>query len=96
MFPYVISIFSITSEQGTDDQVAPPSMAEYISRVLPDAIIHKLPNEGHFSFFYFCDECHRQILSTLFGEALGPLDKTVEMDGTSLEEEMGEVSSVTY
>ncbi|XP_050227572.1 uncharacterized protein LOC126677141 [Mercurialis annua] len=71
--------------QGMDDHVAPPSMTDYISRILPNAILHKLPSDGHFSFFYLCDECHRQILSTLFGDALGPLDK-MEMDETSLEE----------
>lgn len=75
--------------QGMDDQVAPPSMTDYISRVLPGAILHKLPNEGHFSFFFFCDECHRQIFSTLFGDALGPLNM-VEMNETTFEGEMEE------
>lgn len=60
--------------QGLDDHVVPPSIAQYISRILPGATLHQLPNEGHFSFYYFCDECHRQILSTLFGDPLGPLD----------------------
>ncbi|KAH8505595.1 hypothetical protein H0E87_012718 [Populus deltoides] len=80
--------------QGMDDQVVPPSMIDYISRVLPGANLHKLPNEGHFSYYFFCDECHRRIFSSLFGDALGPLDK-VEIDGTSLEAEVGEVSSNT-
>ncbi|GAB2272364.1 hypothetical protein Dimus_007189 [Dionaea muscipula] len=53
--------------QGLDDQVVPPSMAEYVSRILPQTVLHSLPNEGHFSYFFFCDECHREILLTLFG-----------------------------
>ncbi|CAK7342958.1 unnamed protein product [Dovyalis caffra] len=81
--------------QGMDDRVVPPSMTDYISRVLPGANLHKLPNEGHFSYYFFCEECHRQIFSTLFGEALGPLDKMVERDETSFEAEMVEVSSTT-
>ncbi|KAJ9181616.1 hypothetical protein P3X46_009729 [Hevea brasiliensis] len=81
--------------QGTDDKVVPPSMTDYISRVLPGVILHKLPKEGHFSFLYFCDECHRQIFSTLFGDALGPLDKMVEINETSFKGEMEEVSSFT-
>ncbi|KAJ6913744.1 hypothetical protein NC651_016091 [Populus alba x Populus x berolinensis] len=80
--------------QGMDDQVVPPSMIDYISRVLPGANLHKLPNEGHFSYYFFCDECHRRIFSTLFGDALGPLDK-VEIDGTSFEAEVEDVSSTT-
>lgn len=59
--------------QGMEDLVVPPCMTDYVARVLPNAIVHKLPNEGHFSYFYLCDECHRTILSTLFGEPEGPL-----------------------
>ncbi|KAF2312034.1 hypothetical protein GH714_027815 [Hevea brasiliensis] len=80
--------------QGMDDQLAPPSMTDYISRVLPGVFLHKLPNEGHFSFFFFCDECHRQIFSALFGGAIGPLDKMVKMNETSFEGEMVDVSSL--
>lgn len=69
---------SFNSEQGMDDRVVPPSMVEYIGRVLPEAVIRKLPNEGHFSYFFFCDECHRQIFSTLFGTPQGPLEKQEE------------------
>ncbi|KAJ6746646.1 HYDROLASE ALPHA/BETA FOLD FAMILY PROTEIN EXPRESSED-RELATED [Salix koriyanagi] len=78
--------------QGMDDQVVPPSMIDYISRVLPGANLHTLPNEGHFSYYFFCDECHRQIFSTLFGDALGPLDQTIL---TSVEAEVEEVPSTT-
>ncbi|XP_015578510.2 uncharacterized protein LOC8283819 [Ricinus communis] len=81
--------------QGMDDPVAPPSMTDYISRVLPGAVLHKLPNEGHFSFFYLCDECHRKIFSTLFGDALGPLDQMVETDETSIEGAIEEASSIS-
>ncbi|CAN0926821.1 hypothetical protein LINGRAHAP2_LOCUS35543 [Linum grandiflorum] len=74
--------------QGTDDQVVPPSVADYISRILPEATLHKLPNEGHFSYFFFCKECHRRILSTLFGDALGPLplEENVTEEADALEE----------
>ena len=51
----------------------PTSMTDYVSRVLPNATVHKLPDHGHFSYFYFCDECHRTILLTLFGEPQGPV-----------------------
>lgn len=66
--------------QGMDDKVVPPSVTDYVARVLPGAIVHKLLNEGHLSYFFFCDECHRQIFSTLFGIPEGPLDQKVEMD----------------
>ncbi|KAK1271109.1 hypothetical protein QJS04_geneDACA022059 [Acorus gramineus] len=59
--------------QGTDDWVVPPSMTEYVRRVVPGATVHRLHGEGHFSYFCFCDECHRQIFSILFGIPLGPL-----------------------
>ncbi|OMO73490.1 hypothetical protein COLO4_27074 [Corchorus olitorius] len=87
IFPWLKSLYSqaecelagflgpIHIWQGVDDQAVPPAMMDHISRVLPAAIIHKIPNEGHFSCFYFCDECHRQIFSTLFGSPQGPLDK---------------------
>ncbi|XP_021623863.2 uncharacterized protein LOC110623243 [Manihot esculenta] len=71
--------------QGTDDQLAPPSMTDYINRVLPGVVLHKIPNEGH--------ECHRQIFSALFGEALGPLNKMAEMNETSFQGQLEEVLS---
>jgi hypothetical protein len=78
----------IDAEQGMDDQAVPSSMTDYITR-------HKLPNEGHFSYYFFCEECHRQIFSTLFGDALGPLNKMAEIDETSLEAVAEEASSIT-
>ncbi|KAH7553610.1 hypothetical protein JRO89_XS12G0033500 [Xanthoceras sorbifolium] len=74
--------------QGMDDQVVPPSMSDYISRVLPAAIIHRLPYEGHFSYLFFCDECHRQIFSTIFGSPQGPLEQKMEMVETPSEADM--------
>lgn len=68
-----------------DDWVSPPSVADYIVRVLPEAIVHRLPNEGHLSYFFFCEICHRQIFSTLFGVPQGPLDLKVEMEQTPSE-----------
>ncbi|KAK1283112.1 hypothetical protein QJS10_CPB21g01206 [Acorus calamus] len=59
--------------QGTDDWVVPPSMTEYVRRVVPGATVHRVHGEGHFSYFCFCDECHRQIFSVLFGIPQGPL-----------------------
>lgn len=35
--------------------------------------MHKLLYHGHFTYFYFCDECHRQIFTTVFGDPQGPL-----------------------
>ncbi|KAI4349189.1 hypothetical protein L6164_009813 [Bauhinia variegata] len=74
--------------QGLDDKVVPPSMSECIGRVLPEAVIHKLPNEGHFSYFFFCDECQKHIFSTLFGTPQGPLERQEE---TAPEEEVEKV-----
>lgn len=70
-----------------DDHVVPPSMADYIVRVLPETIVHKLPNEGHLSYFFFCDECHKQILSTLFGPPQGPVVNNEEIEQNPLEED---------
>lgn len=66
--------------------MVPPSMTEYIGRVLPEAVIHKLPNEGHLSYFFFCDECHRQIFSTIFGTPQGPVERQEEEE-TATEED---------
>lgn len=66
----------VYAEQGMDDLVVPSSMIDYVARVLPSAIVHRFPDEGHFSYFFFCDECHRQILSTLFRSPQGPLAST--------------------
>lgn len=68
--------------QGMDDKVVPPTMTDFVHRVLPGAAVHKLPYEGHFTYFCFCDECHRQIFTTLFGTPLGSLNVTTEVDHT--------------
>ncbi|CAM8913663.1 unnamed protein product [Rhodiola kirilowii] len=60
--------------QGTDDRVVPPAIFNYLSRVLPGATLHKLPDEGHFSYYFFCHECHKQIFFALFGAPQGALN----------------------
>ncbi|XP_016745230.1 uncharacterized protein [Gossypium hirsutum] len=74
--------------QGMDDKVVPPSMTDFVHRVLPSAAVHKLPYEGHFTYLYFCDECHRQIFTTLFGTPQGPLpvNNTIEVEQTPLDD----------
>lgn len=71
-----------------DDKVVPPSMTDFVHRVLPSAAVHKLPYEGHFTYLYFCDECHRQIFTTLFGTPQGalPLNNTIEVEQTPLDD----------
>ncbi|CAA3000701.1 Hypothetical predicted protein [Olea europaea subsp. europaea] len=69
--------------QGMDDVVTPPTMADYVASILPSAVVHKLPEEGHFSYFFLCDECHRQIISTLFGEPQDPLETVKERSDLS-------------
>ncbi|KAK7262360.1 hypothetical protein RJT34_29929 [Clitoria ternatea] len=68
--------------QGMDDKVVPPTMTDFVHRVLPGAAVHKLPYEGHFTYIYFCHECHRQIFTTLFGTPQGPLSISLEVDQT--------------
>ncbi|XP_068668675.1 uncharacterized protein [Aristolochia californica] len=64
--------------QGMDDHVFPPAMINFVHRIVPGATVHWLPGEGHFSYFYLCEECHRNIFETLFGAPQGPLDLTEE------------------
>lgn len=71
--------------QGMDDKVVPPSMTDFVHRILPGAAVHKLPYEGHFTYIYFCDECHRQIFTALFGTPQGPLNFTTQVDQSPLE-----------
>ncbi|CAA0836473.1 alpha/beta-Hydrolases superfamily protein [Striga hermonthica] len=78
--------------QGMDDMVVPPSMTDYVGRVLQTAVVHRLPNEGHFSYFSFCDECHRQILSTVFGSPQGPIDTVDKKKNTLTEGNLQEAS----
>ncbi|KAM1333597.1 hypothetical protein TB2_009336 [Malus domestica] len=79
--------------QGRDDMVVPPSVTDYIARILPGSYVHKLPNEGHFSYLYFCDECHRQIFTTPFGSPQGPVVEKLGIDTTSLEGNSEEIST---
>ncbi|KAF3782669.1 hypothetical protein EJ110_NYTH33322 [Nymphaea thermarum] len=89
-FPWIKSMYSTIERewtgflgpihiwQGMDDRVVPPAMNEYARRVVPGATVHRLIGEGHFSYFCFCDECHRNIFSILFGTPQGPLNRTQE------------------
>lgn len=83
---FFFSFFFGQCFQGMDDKVVPPLMTDFVHRVLPGAAVHKLPYEGHFTYFYFCDECHRQIFTTLFGTPQGPLNKNIEVDQTPYED----------
>lgn len=57
--------------QGTEDKLTPLVMSEYIKRVLPQVELHKLEGEGHFSWYFNCNRCHRELFKTLFGEVAG-------------------------
>ncbi|KAL7136605.1 hypothetical protein ABFS83_10G040800 [Erythranthe nasuta] len=75
--------------QGMDDTVVPPSMTDYVGRVLPTANVHRLPEEGHFSYFSLCNECHREIFSTIFGSPQGML-YTVDNNNTVAKDDEAE------
>ncbi|CAN4119925.1 unnamed protein product [Withania somnifera] len=77
--------------QGMEDMVVPPCTSDFLQRVLPDAMVHRLLYEGHFTSFYFCDECHRNIFSTVFGNPQGPLVPEPESDQTPIENEYGTI-----
>ncbi|KAF3643428.1 putative ATP synthase subunit d, mitochondrial-like [Capsicum annuum] len=76
--------------QGMEDMVVPPSTTDFLQRVLPDAMVHRLLYEGHFTYFYFCDECHRRIFSTLFGNPQGPVVPEPEADQSPIQNNDGE------
>lgn len=67
-------------QQGMEDGVVSPALTSYLRRVLPGASVHMLPNEGHFTYYYFCDDCHRQIFATIFGTPEGPLLGNVSLE----------------
>ncbi|PON35100.1 Alpha/beta hydrolase fold [Trema orientale] len=81
--------------QGMDDRVVPPSVTDFVHRIIPGAAVHKLPYEGHFTYVYFCDECHRQIFTTLFGIPQGPLNNTVEINPSPLKSEAEPTDEIT-
>lgn len=64
--------------QGLDDHVVPHQMTDYVARILPRVVVHKLPDEGQFSYFFFCDECHRQMFLTILGSPQGPLEENID------------------
>eukprot|EP00250_Pteridium_aquilinum_P011034 c19795_g1_i1 orf=289-1833(+) len=57
--------------QGTEDRIVPFGINEFAVRMVPQAVLHRLEGEGHFSYFWFCDKCHRNIFLTLFKEPEG-------------------------
>lgn len=73
--------------QGMEDMVVPPSACQYLRRVLPDAMVHSILYEGHFTYFYFCDECHKQVFSTVFGDPQGPIIPEVVQVQTPIQDE---------
>ncbi|KZV35141.1 hypothetical protein F511_06847 [Dorcoceras hygrometricum] len=80
--------------QGGEDRVVPPSMSDFVQRVLPDVMLHKLPYEGHFTYFYFCDECHSHMFSTVFGNPRGPLSRDVDQGPNDDEDQNTDGSSI--
>lgn len=76
--------------QGTDDQHVPATMNDYAKRMIlrnnfpkrsdSPVYFHTLEGEGHFSWFWFCDDCHRAIFNALFQpqeEISGPFGRQV-------------------
>lgn len=74
--------------QGTDDEIAPLVMSTYAKRILPQVELHELEGEGHYSWFFNCDQCHRELFKTLFGEVAGleELDNPVAPEDTASKE----------
>ena len=58
----------------------PLAYSQYAKRMLPQVQLHILEGHGHFSWFCYCDSCHRELFKTLFGEVPGldELDKAPE------------------
>lgn len=79
-----------------DDKVVPPAMTDFVHRVLPGAAVHKLPYQGHFTYLYFCDECHRQIFTTLFGTPQGPLSNNTEADLNQADDKMVQQEDIIH
>lgn len=75
-----------------NDYVVPPSSTEFARRLLPRAVVHMMPEEGHFSYFWLCDDCHWHILSILFGDPQGPLANELEIDESVSQECMEETT----
>ncbi|CAL9097252.1 unnamed protein product [Musa acuminata var. zebrina] len=82
--------------QGMDDNVVPPSMTDFARRMIPGAALHGLLGEGHLSYFCFCDDCHRQIFSALFGTPQGPLMIEPEVDQSLTEEYIDEEETTLH
>lgn len=71
-------------------------MTDFVHRVLPGAAVHKLPYQGHFTYLYFCDECHRQIFTTLFGTPQGPLSNNTEADLNQADDKMVQQEDIIH
>jgi hypothetical protein len=73
---------------GTEDNIAPLVMSKYADRLLPQVELHELEGEGHYSWFFNCDQCHRELFKTLFGEVEGleELDNPVVADDSATKE----------
>jgi hypothetical protein len=63
-------------------------MSKYADRLLPQVELHELEGEGHYSWFFNCDQCHRELFKTLFGEVEGleELDNPVVADDSATKE----------
>lgn len=55
--------------------------------------MHKLLYEGHYTYIYFSNECHKHIFDTFFGSPLGPL--TPEVDQSPMKEYNEDMEEVT-
>lgn len=75
--------------------MVPPAMSDFVYRVLPDVMLHRLPYEGHFTYFYFCDECHRQMLSIVYGNPQGPLPRKLNVIPIKHDEEIEDEVNTT-
>lgn len=72
--------------QGTEDQIVPLGINEFAVRMVPQAVLHRLEGEGHFSYFWFCDKCHRVIFLAMFKEPEGvKVPATEHLASTGLE-----------
>uniref|UniRef100_A0A7I4BLY5 AB hydrolase-1 domain-containing protein n=1 Tax=Physcomitrium patens TaxID=3218 RepID=A0A7I4BLY5_PHYPA len=65
---------------GAEDALVPLTMSQHAKRMLPQVHLHVLEGHGHFSWFCYCDSCHRELFKALFGEVEGlhELEKSPE------------------
>ncbi|GBG73019.1 hypothetical protein CBR_g12738 [Chara braunii] len=53
---------------GTDDLLVPLAFSLHLKRMIPRLHLHLLSDHGHFSWFCYCDDCHREVLDSIFGK----------------------------